>query len=38
MVPVDGGENLARCLIPTSKDADPAQIYPLVVWFHGGGI
>ncbi|KAK7677327.1 hypothetical protein QCA50_019657 [Cerrena zonata] len=36
MIPVDGAQNLARCLIPASSDETPTQ-YPLMVWFHGGG-
>lgn len=37
-VPVDGGQNVARCLVPTPSNEDPTQMYPLMVWFHGGGI
>ncbi|KAK7678435.1 hypothetical protein QCA50_018495 [Cerrena zonata] len=37
MIPVDGGENLVRCLIPVQSDGDPTQTFPLMVWIHGGG-
>ncbi|KAK7677323.1 hypothetical protein QCA50_019653 [Cerrena zonata] len=37
MVPVDGVENLARCLIPTPSDGNSTQKYPMMIWFHGGG-
>ena len=37
MIPVNGAENLARIVIPTRRDNDKTETYPLMVWFHGGG-
>lgn len=36
-VPVDGGEIVARCLVPTEERNAPNGQFRVLVWFHGGG-
>lgn len=38
MITVEGGEILVRCLIPTPISGELTRSYPLMVWYHGGGI
>lgn len=35
-IPVEGGEILARAMVPTPKEGGLTS-FPVLVWFHGGG-
>ena len=36
-IPVDNGEILVRCVLPTPSGEGGIGPYPLFVWYHGGG-
>lgn len=38
IIDVNGTENLVRVVIPTPVSGRETQAFPLMVWFHGGGM